>query len=84
MSFLLYCLGVFFFYYVFNYSDIAARCRIWVLDHVNEQVTYALGCSLCWTWWVSVTGLILGLIPAAWIFAAPVVNLFLIKLFQRL
>ena len=84
MSFLLYCLGVFFFYYVFNYSDIAIRCRTWVLDHVNEHIAYALSCALCFTWWVSATAWCFGTVPAAWMFAAPVVNLFLIKLFQRL
>lgn len=84
MSLPIYCLIVFFWFYLFNYSDIAARCREWVLARVSDNVAYALGCAFCLTFWVTMFAALRGAAPISWVFAAPVVNLFLIKSFQRL
>lgn len=84
MSFVIYCLSVFFAFYVFNYADITAQCREWVLARVSENVAYALTCAFCTTFHVTLIAALWGAVPISWAFAAPVVNLFLIKSFQRL
>lgn len=84
MSFLLYCLGVYFFYHLFNCSDIAEPARAKVLAVVNEKVVYALSCAYCATFWITLAAWCAALVPAAYVFAAPVVNLFLLKTLSRL
>ncbi len=84
MTFLIYCLSVFFFWYLFNCSDIASSCREWVLPRVHDNIAYALGCAFCSTFWLTIAAWIAAPIPASWIFAAPVANLFLVKILDRL
>lgn len=86
MSFILYCLGVFFAYYLFNCSDIMESVRTWVLDpkRTPEAVSYAMQCAFCATFWVTLAALGAAQVPLSWLFAAPVINLFLIKILNRL
>ncbi len=84
MSFLLYCLGVYFWFYLFNCSDIAAPARAKILASVHESISYALQCSYCATFWITVAACCATLVPISYVFAAPVVNLFLFKSFERL
>lgn len=84
MSFLLYCLGVYFFYHFFNCSDIAAPVRAKILALVHDKVAYMLGCSFCLTWWITAGAWCAALVPAAYVVAAPVVNLLLLKTLNRL
>lgn len=84
MSFLLYCLGVYFFYHLFNCSDIAAPVRAKILTLVHDKVAYALGCVYCTSFWITLAAWCATLVPLVYVFAAPVVNLFLFKAFSRL
>lgn len=79
MSFLLYCLTVFFWFYLLNCSDIAAPVRDKVYPKLHANVVYALGCAFCYTAWVSIAAFMLSAIPLGYVCAAPVVNLFLSK-----
>lgn len=84
MTFLLYCLSIFFVYHLYNRSDIAESARQWAATHLHEHVLYALGCAFCLTFHVSLIGAVVGLVPAIWVLAAPVINLFAIKALDKL
>lgn len=84
MTFLIYCLGVFFGWYVFNCSDIAQSTRVWILSRAHNNVAYVLGCSLCTTFWVTLSLWAATIVPLSYVFAAPVVNLFLAKTLDHL
>ncbi len=84
MSFLLYCLGVYFFYHLFNCSDIAAPVRAKILALVHDKVAYSLQCAYCATFWITAAAWCAALVPAAYIVAAPVVNLCLLKILNHL
>lgn len=84
MSFLLYCLGVFFWFHLFNCSDIAAPIRQWVLARVHPNIGYAIQCAFCSTAWITLVLFSGGLVPPPYVFAAPVINLFLAKISDRL
>jgi hypothetical protein len=84
MSFILYCLGIYFWFYLFNYSDIAESIRSKVFNVMHPYITYALQCSYCYTFWITLVAFCLSLVPLSYIFAAPVVNLFLFKILNNL
>lgn len=84
MSFLIYCLGVYFWYYLFNCADIAAPIRARILAVVHPNVAYAIQCSFCTTSWLTAAAWCAALVPMSYVFAAPVVNLFLSKAFEHI
>jgi hypothetical protein len=84
MTFVLYCLSVYFVFYVFNCSDIAEKARVLAAARLPSGIVYALNCALCSTWWVTLGAAILCFVPPSWAMAAPVVNLAIHKTLTKL
>lgn len=84
MSFLFYCLGIFFGFHLLNHSDIAAPFRNWLYPRLHEKVAYAMSCAFCLTSWITLIIWVAGFVPIPYLFAAPVVNLFLVKIYDHL
>jgi hypothetical protein len=84
MDIIYHCFSIFFFYYLFNNSDILLNFRTWVFLNVGDSVTYALQCSFCFTWWASLMLFAYGFCPFIFVFVAPVINLFLYKILTKL
>lgn len=84
MSFPYYCAAIFWGFYLLNYSDLFAPVRGWVYPRVGYHISYALQCAFCAASWLTLGVVLSGRAPIAWLFAAPVVNLFAVKLFNYL
>ncbi len=82
MNLIEYCLSVFFCFYLLNYSDILASVRVRLFAAVHENIKYALSCSLCCTFWVTLASIYWH--PWYWLLAAPVINLFAIRFYHFL
>ncbi len=76
---LVYCAALYLLFHVWNRSDLTRKARNWVARHAPGWFTYASQCSLCATWWVSITLWVLGIAECdlVTILAAPVINLVL-------
>jgi hypothetical protein len=84
VTFFLYCLSVYFVFYVFNCSDIAAQARAWAEARLPSSIVYVLNCALCFTWWITVVAAVFSLVPYTWAFAAPIANLITHKALEKL
>lgn len=90
MNIVEYSLFVFFWYYLINNSDIAKPYRDKWYPKLHPNVTYAIKCSLCMTFWVSLIIYLINFIvssiniPWYFIFVAPVINIFVYRLFNFL
>lgn len=82
-----YSLIVYFWYHLVAESDLLAAPRAWLREHAPAWAVYPLSCPYCWSWWVGVVLTLLAwvltgtleLLPSI-LFVAPVVNLFLGRL----
>jgi hypothetical protein len=85
MDFLyIYPIIIWFFFYIWNHSDILSNFRTFIYNKLNVQIVYLLQCSFCTTFWISGALFIIGLIPALFIVTAPVINLFIELSFKNL
>lgn len=84
MRFWLYCAAIYWGYYLLNTSDLFAPMRRWLFPKVGYHISYALQCAFCLTSWITLGVVVSGRAPVAWLFAAPVVNLFALKLYTYL
>lgn len=82
----IYSVSVWFFFWLFNYSDICAKFKKKTLLFLNiyEKLSYLLQCPFCITFWVSVYLFIIGSIDSYFIFVAPVINLFVDLFYKNL
>ena len=72
-----YSFVIFFFFFLVNHARICILPRNFVFSKVHEKVRYAIQCPFCFTFWISIPVNILWNIPIEYIFAAPVLVLFL-------
>jgi hypothetical protein len=84
MTFWFYTAAVFWGFYLLNHSDLFAPIRGWIYPRIGYHVSYALQCAFCATSWITLGVVLSGRAPVSWLFAAPVVNLFAIKIFHYL
>ncbi len=82
MSLVEYCLCVFFGYHMLNHSDILSGVRTWLYAHIHADVKYALSCAFCLTFWTTLASIYWH--PWYYLLAAPVINLFAIRLYHFL
>ncbi len=76
---ILYSLAIYMVFHVASRSDILAKPRGWVLRTLPGWLVYPLSCGLCFTFWLTLVGNLLGFVRVDLIvlFAAPVVNMVL-------
>lgn len=77
-----YCLLIFFWFYLLNNSDILAPARGWIYPKLSPNIAYALQCIFCSTFWATLILAYIGYVPFFWTFQAPVVTLFMLKIFN--
>ena len=83
-GFLFYCLACFFWFYLLNNSDILAPVRHWLYPKVFSNISYALQCIFCSTFWATLVLVYFDYVPLIWVPTAPVFTLFLLKIFNSL
>lgn len=80
---LLYCLTVFFAFFLINHADVLSKPRNALAPLVPSWMKYPLKCALCFTFWTtSALSLFWGFTPV--IFYAPPLVMFMDLIFQRL
>lgn len=82
MNVLIYSISVWFFFYLFNYSDIAAKFRDWVVGHMAKPFDYLVQCAFCTTFYITALAAIK--FPYWYILVAPVINLFIDMSYRNL
>jgi hypothetical protein len=85
-SLIVFSLSVYFLYHLLSRSDLLRRPREWAYKVLPGWVTYVISCAFCFTWWVSLFATFIGAVPltAAYLLAAPVVNLLVDQVLQWL
>lgn len=83
-DFMLYCLFVWFWFFLINHAVLLMPLSGWLKDRLPGYVIYSLECPLCFAWWLSAACWSCLDLPGLYVFAAPVVNLFLGLIYDRL
>lgn len=81
---IIYALTFWFWFHLANDSDIFAGMRAAVWPQLPAPVLYAVGCSMCSTFWVTLVLLPFTPIPFVYLFAAPPLVMLLNCGFKRL
>lgn len=84
MNLVLYSLFMWFWFFVFNHAILLMPLTQAFKERLPGYLAYSLECPFCFTWWAGVALWSLGLLPDAWVFTAPVINLFLSLVYDRL
>jgi len=71
---------MFFVWYMVNVADISKSYVTQALARLGTKVAYAVQCAFCLAFWLTLVLYILTPIPWTYLFCAPVINLFLVKL----
>lgn len=83
-SIFIYCVTIWFFFYLWNHSEILSKLRNFVYSRLNAVLAYLLQCSLCSTFWLTLVFFLMGFAPAFFICTAPIINLFIELSFRKL
>ena len=81
---LIYVLCCYFFYWLLNYAAITHRPATWLKRVLGPKLGYPLGCAMCFPFWATLTFYLFGYLPGYYVFAAPVIHLFLDTVYDRL
>lgn len=84
MDIFIYSVSVWFFIYIYKYSDIAKLFRQYLEYKLSSTVSYALTCSFCFTFWFSLFLFIINIYPIYYVLICPVINLFLDLIYNKL
>ncbi len=79
-----YVLGVWFFYFLTNYAAITRDFGLFLKEALGPQWGYPISCSFCGCFWITFVAYLGGLVPVAYVFAAPVLHLFVDLIYTRL
>ncbi len=82
--FILYCLWMFFAFYVVNHSPLTEEIREYWSKRLPYWMVYSLECAFCFTFWMGILICIIFDFPLCFAFAAPPVTLFMNLIFKRL
>jgi hypothetical protein len=83
ISFLFYCLYMFFAFYIGNHSPLTEELRQEWLPRFPHWMAYSYSCAFCFTFWVGLALNFFGPFNPI-VFAAPPVVLFINLAFERL
>lgn len=79
-----YVLCVYWLYFLANYAAITHRPASWLKRVLGPTWGYPLSCSLCFAQWVTLALWLVGALPLYYVFAAPILHLFLDAAYDRL
>lgn len=80
----LYSLVIWFFFWLYNHSYILEKFRDCINSKLPFLIKYGIGCSFCFTFWVTLFLFIMTGLPLIFLFVAPVINLFIELIYQKL
>ncbi len=83
-SLFLYCLSIWFFFFLFNYAEITKPYAIALKEMLGPRWGYPLGCAFCWSFHLTWFLALVGSVPASYILVAPVLHLFIDCLYSKL
>jgi hypothetical protein len=84
MELLIYCLSVYFLFFLVNYSLIFDAFRKQIENRSPEWFKTLVSCPLCFCWWFSLVVCFFFTSISLVLFAAPVVNMFLDMIYHKL
>ena len=80
----LYSLNAFLLFYLLNHSKILSKPREWCGRSLPKWLRGAFSCSLCFTFWLSLSLMFLGAADLVHVTAAPVLVMFLNLIYLKL
>ncbi len=76
--------ALWFFFYLWNHSDICASARTRLDKVLNRYVAYSIGCAFCSSFWVMFLSWSFELVPFIFLFFVPVFSLFIDLTYRNL
>lgn len=80
----MYVLCLFWGFFLLNYAELTARPSAWLKGLMGPRWGYPLSCAFCLAWWATGFLWFLGMVPLFYVFAAPVLHLFVDAAYDRL
>jgi hypothetical protein len=84
MDIILYSLSVWFFIYIYKYSDIALPFKRFLEKKTPYYINYMPTCSFCFTFWVTALFFMVDVYSMQYVLVCPVINLFLDLIYNKL
>ena len=81
---LIYSLSLWMGFFLFNYADISRDYARFAKEALGPKWGYPLSCALCFAVWITFAAYLVGLVPVSYVFAAPVVHLFIDLIYTKL